>query len=128
MHVLLIAAAALAALAGAQPAGTAPSWIRVARGPQHATYLDVRSVRARGSIRSAWTRSDYDAPTRTGAMRTYFSQDVDCAARTLTMTEFVNHDRGGRVLSRAAIPPQTRRTNPVSAGTQGETLLNMVCN
>ena len=61
-------------------------------------------------------------------MRTYFNQGRGLRRRGLDHDRVRHHDGGGRVLSRAAIPPATRRTNPVSAGTQGETLLNMVCN
>jgi hypothetical protein len=113
-------------LAAQAAAPTGEHWVEIYRSEARTVYLDPGSIRSvRGNMRSARTRTDYSPPEPMA--RSYYTQDVDCDARAMALTDYASYDRDGGVIRQGSIPTTAQQFSRVEPDTQGEAVLNSIC-
>lgn len=111
----------------AQVDTTGGNWAPLFRAEAHTAYIDLASIRPRGDLRSVRTRIEYDEPLESGSFIAYYEQDVDCRARSLSLTAYSTFDRQGRRLREGVVEEGERQQSRILPDTQGAALFTEVC-
>ena len=107
----------------------APSdrWVEVSRDAGQTSYIDTQSIQRRGSLATAWLRTELATPLEDGERSLMFQNEFDCDGRTYALVAWHHRGADDKTVTEGSVPAEQRRTSPVLPETQGETELNIAC-
>lgn len=123
-------------LSGISLTAEASNWVLVTRHDDIRIYLDVERVSKRGSLRTAWDRTDYPSSLTMAftPFKEYRSMQAlgyyDCAKKTGALRElflYSGASGSGEAVGHVSIPEDHLDFKAMAPGSVGETLLNYVC-
>ena len=80
-------------MAAALAQAAAERWVEVSRDSGQTSYIDTQSVQRRGSVATAWLRTELATPLEDGETSLMFQNEFDCSARTYALVAW--HHRSG---------------------------------
>lgn len=123
-------------LSGISLTAQASNWVLLTRHDDIRIYLDVERVSKRGSLRTAWDRTDYPSSLTMAftPFKEYRSMQAlgyyDCAKKTGALRElflYSGASGSGEVVGHVSIPEDHLDFKAMAPGSVGEILLNYVC-
>jgi hypothetical protein len=114
-------------MAAALAQAASDRWVEVSRDTSQTSYIDTQSIQRRGSVATAWLRTELETPLEEGATSLMFQNEFDCSARTYTLVAWHHRSGDDKTVSEGSVPATERRASPVLPETQGEDEFDIAC-